>query len=102
MDSLKLINLCKIDGLADYFILEITYICTLIVWVYERLYTLPIVFWKKATLGMRAYYSELTVLQIFKKEPVFCLEVCCCWVLYFLHIWWFALLLRLGFRGFVK
>ena len=51
---------------------------------------------------MRAYYSELTVLQIFKKEPVFCLEVCCCWVLYFLHIWWFALLLRLGFRGFVK
>ena len=48
------------------------------------------------------YYKDLTLQQAIRKEWLFSLEVLCCCVLYCLHIYWFALLLRIGFRAFVK
>lgn len=56
----------------------------------------------RAFLGMIRYYKELTPQQAICKEWLFSLEVLCCCFLYCLHIYWFALLLRIGFRAFVK
>lgn len=38
-----MLNLCKIDGASDFFILESEYVITLIVWFVQRLYYLPTV-----------------------------------------------------------
>ena len=92
----------KIDGPKDFFIIEIEYVVSLLVWIYERLYTLPITFMRDGIMVMLDHYKGLPMASIFRKEWVFCIEIGCLWILYGLHIYWFILLVRLGYRAFVS
>ena len=51
---------------------------------------------------MLDHYKGLPMASIFRKEWVFCIEIGCLWILYGLHIYWFILLVRLGYRAFVS
>lgn len=97
-----MLNLMKIDGPKDYFILESEYVVSLIVWIYERLYSLPIAFMRDGFMVMLDHYKGLPMASVFRKEWVFCMEIGCLWILYGLHIYWFILLIRLGYRAFVS
>ena len=63
-----MLNLCKIDGGQDYFLLEGTYAMTLVVWIYQRLYTFPKVVIEKAWMVLPTMYPGLSFGEIFKKE----------------------------------
>ncbi|KAK8810841.1 hypothetical protein WA556_003925 [Blastocystis sp. ATCC 50177/Nand II] len=99
VDSVKMLNLCKIDGAQDYFLLEGMYAMTLIVWIYQRLYIFPKVVIEKAWMVLPTLYPGLSFGEIFKKEWVLISEFGCVSVLYLLHWYWFVLLVRLGYRA---
>ena len=63
-----MLNLCKIDGAQDYFLLEGMYAMTLIVWIYQRLYIFPKVVIEKAWMVLPTLYPGLSFGEIFKKE----------------------------------
>lgn len=94
-----MLNLCKIDGAQDYFLLEGMYAMTLIVWIYQRLYIFPKVVIEKAWMVLPTLYPGLSFDEIFKKEWVLISEFGCVSVLYLLHWYWFVLLVRLGYRA---
>ena len=101
IDTLKLLNLCKISGSEDYFILETEYALTCAVWSYERLYLLPYLFLHKGLVVCWKLYSNVPRIEMLKAEWIFLLQIACLVVLYILHWYWFILLLRLGVRAFV-
>ena len=96
-----MLNLCKIDGAQDYFLLEGTYAATLLVWIYQRLYTFPKVVIEKAWMVLFRMYPGVPFAEVFKKEWVLIVGFGCVSVLYLLHWYWFILLLRIGVRAFV-
>ena len=101
IDTLKLLNLCKISGSEDYFILETEYVLTCAVWSYERLYLLPYLFLQKGLAVCWKLYSNVPRIEMLKAEWIFFAQIACLIVLYILHWYWFILLLRIGLRAFV-
>lgn len=101
IDTLKLLNLCKISGSEDYFLLETEYVLTCAVWSYERLYLLPYLFLQKGLAVCWKLYSDVPRIEMLKAEWIFLLQIACLVVLYILHWYWFILLLRIGLRAFV-
>ena len=51
---------------------------------------------------MFEYYDGYSFLEIFKKEYIMILQGICLAVLYVLHIYWFLLFLRIGYKALVK
>ena len=101
IDTLKLLNLCKFSGSEDFFIIEVEYALTLVVWIYERLYLLPYLFVQKGAIVCWQLYAGVSRLQMLRTEWVFWSQGGCLLVLYVLHWYWFVLLLRIGLRAFV-
>ena len=96
-----MLNLCKIDGAQDYFVLEGMYAATLLVWIYQRLYTFPKVVIEKAWMVLFRMYPGVPFAEVFKKEWVLIVGFGCVSIRYLLHWSWFILLLRIGVRAFV-
>ena len=48
---------------------------------------------------MMEYYAGETFFEIFKKEYIMIIQSISLIVLYVLHWWWFALLVRIGYRA---
>lgn len=74
---------------------------TCAVWSYERLYQLPYLFLKKGLAVCCELYKDVPRIEMLRAEWIFLTQIVCLIVLYFLHWYWFILLLRIGLRAFV-
>ncbi|KAK8805639.1 hypothetical protein WA158_002295 [Blastocystis sp. Blastoise] len=105
IDILKMMNIMHIEGARCYFILEVEYITTAALWAYARLYKLPLIV-VHLIRDIRDYFNlppfSLQSISIyFTTDPILMLCVFFFCVLISLHIYWFVLLIRLGYRGIV-
>jgi len=86
------LNTCRLMKAFDWKIPTlITYLMLLVAWAYTRLYILPIYFYRTAT-ELR-FPAELSHFQ-----PLVALELVFLGVMQVLHVWWYFLFLRVGYR----
>ena len=106
IDALKMVNLLKLEGRRGWFASEISYVATLVSWVYFRLYEYPFrVMYSSNVLAYKVTSAEhRTVansgfmglippdLSLLLYNNILLAILLC------LHIYWFYLLVRIGLR----
>jgi len=117
IDLLKTMNYLRLEGMKSFFIVEIVYALSIALWVYFRLYLFPVDIFFNGTffaLDLRGDVTTswgtrplLRVLEnLFTRESYqyqhFTWSGGICngllFTLLVMHVWWFALLLRILFR----
>jgi len=105
IDAMKMVNYLKLESAAGRYMSECAYFINMIGWIYFRLYIFP-----TRVIYSALYESHLLLasrdngkfwVNFFDKDmPLYGAMVSLLVVLFFLHIWWFALLVRIGYKAF--
>merc|ERR1712130_21817 len=106
VDFTKMVNYLKLEGKASFFISEINYFACTFAWLYYRLYIFPFII-IRSTIWEAHYICNMgepwaghPLQMLFPTKPsiYFSANLLLCALLSF-HVYWFCLLLRVGYRA---